>query len=134
VDRFRRKVVAEADALRARIAAGERPMEDRTYRRRSDGVVVNRRQPRKPLSPRSINTLIQMLATLLDVAMERSDVDLAVNAARGRRRKIKVVQPTLRSFLEVDRSGPCSTRRRSESAGSRSTARTSTRAGSFSRC
>jgi integrase len=34
--------------------------------------------------------------------MERSDVDLAANAARGRRRKIKVVQPKLRSFLEVD--------------------------------
>jgi integrase len=29
-------------------------------------------------------------------------VHLAVNAARGRRRKIKVVQPKLRSFLEVD--------------------------------
>ena len=102
VDRFRRKVVAEADGLRTRIAAGERPMEDRTYRRRSDGVLVNRKQPRKPLSPRSINTLIQTLATLLDVAMERSDVDLAGNAARGRRRRIKVVQPKLRSFLEVD--------------------------------
>jgi integrase len=102
VDRFRRKTVAEADGLCERIAAGERPLEERTYRRRSDGAVVNRRQPRKPLSPRSINTLIQMLATLLDVAMERSDVDLAVNAARGRRRKMKVVQPKLRSFLEVD--------------------------------
>jgi integrase len=88
--------------LRERIAAGERPVEERAYRRRSDGVLVHRRQPRKPLSARSINTLFQMLATLLDVAMERSDVDLAVNAARGRRRKIKVVQPKLRSFLEVD--------------------------------
>ena len=66
------------------------------------GIVVHRKQPRKPLSPRSINTLIQTLATLLDVAMERSDVLLAVNATRGRRRKIKVVQPKLRSFLEVD--------------------------------
>lgn len=102
VDQFRRKTVAEADGLRERIAAGERPVEERAYRRRSDGVIVNRRQPRKPLSPRSINTLIQTLATLLDVAMERSDVDLAVNAARGRRRKIKIVQPKLRSFLEVD--------------------------------
>ena len=51
---------------------------------------------------RSINTLIQSLATLLDVAMERSDVHLAVNAARGRRRKIRVAKPKLRSFLEVD--------------------------------
>jgi integrase len=102
VDRFRRKKIAEAEGLRERIAAGERPLEERAYRRRTDGVMVKRRQPRKPLSPRSINTLIQMLATLLDVAMERSDVDLAVNAARGRRRKIKVVQPKLRSFLEVD--------------------------------
>jgi integrase len=102
VDQFRRKTVAEAEALRERIAAGERPLEERAYRRRSDGVIVKRRQPRKPLSARSINTLIQTLATLLDVAMERSDVDLAANAARGRRRKIKVVQPKLRSFLEVD--------------------------------
>jgi hypothetical protein len=66
------------------------------------GVLVHRKQSRKPLSPRSTNTLIQTLATLLDVAMERSDVDLAVNAARGRRRKINVVQPKLRSFLEVE--------------------------------
>lgn len=102
VDQFRRKTIAEADGLRARIAAGEQPMEERSYRRRSDGVLVKRKQPRKPLSPRSINTLIQTLATLLDVAMERSDVELAANAARGRRRKIKVVQPKLRSFLEVD--------------------------------
>jgi integrase len=102
IDRFRRKTIAEADGLRARIAAGDQPLEERAYRRRSDGALVNRKQPRKPLSPRSINTLIQMLATLLDVAMERSDVDLAVNAARGRRRKIKIVQPKLRSFLEVD--------------------------------
>jgi integrase len=102
VDRFRRKTIAEADAVRERIVAGECPLEERAYRRRSDGALVNRKQPRKPLSPRSINTLIQMLATLLDVAMERSDVDLAVNAARGRRRKVKVVQPKLRSFLEVD--------------------------------
>jgi hypothetical protein len=102
VDRFRRRTVAEAEGLRQRIAAGERPLEERAYRRRSDGVLVNRRQPRKPLVPRSINALIQTLAMLLDVAMERSDVDLAVNAARGRRRKIKIVQPKLRSFLEVD--------------------------------
>jgi integrase len=102
IDRFRRRLIAEADGLRERIAAGERPLEERSYRRPSDGVLVRRKQPRKPLSPRSINTLIQMLAMLLDVAMERSDVDLAVNAARGRRRKIKVVQPKLRSFLEVD--------------------------------
>lgn len=102
IDRFRRRTIAAADGLRQRIAAGERPLEERAYRRRSDGVGVNRKQPRKPLSPRSINTLIQTLAMLLDVAMERSDVDLTVNAARGRRRKIKIVQPKLRSFLEVD--------------------------------
>lgn len=43
-----------------------------------------------------------MLATLLDVAMERPDVELRANAARGPRRKVKVSQPTERSFLEVD--------------------------------
>jgi integrase len=63
---------------------------------------VRGRQPRRPLSPRSINTLIQTLATLLDVAMERSDVDFGANAARGPRRKIRLVRPALRSFLEVD--------------------------------
>ena len=31
--------------------------------------------------------------------MESFDVDLAVNAARGRRRKIKIVQPKLRSSM-----------------------------------
>jgi integrase len=102
VDRFRRQRVAEAEALRARIDAGERPLEQRSYVRRSDGVRVIRRQPRKPLGPRSINTLIQTLATLLDVAMERSDVEFAANGARGPRRKIKIVHPTPRSFLEVD--------------------------------
>lgn len=34
--------------------------------------------------------------------MERSDVEFRANAARGPRRKIKLVQPSLRSFLEVD--------------------------------
>jgi integrase len=102
VDRFRRKKVAEAEALRARIAAGERPVEERSYVRRSDGARVIRRQPRKPLAARSINALIQTLASLLDVAMERSDVEFRVNAARGPRRRIRVVQPRLRSFLEVD--------------------------------
>jgi integrase len=102
VDAFRRQTVAEADGLRQRIAAGERPMEERSYRRPSDGILVHRKQPRKPLGPRSINTMVDTVATLLDVAMERSDVELTVNAARGRRRKLKVVQPKLRSFLEVD--------------------------------
>ena len=129
VDLFRRKKIAEADALRARIATRERPMEDRTYRRRSDGVVVNRKQPRKPLSPRSINTLIQALATVLDVAMERSDVDLAVNAARGRRRKIKLVQPSCARSSRSIRSGRCSTLPPSESVVSPPAARTSTPGG-----
>jgi integrase len=102
VDRFRRKKVAEGEALRARLAAGERPVEERSYVRRSDGARVIRRQSRKPLGPRSINSLIQTLASLLDVAMERSDVEFAANAARGPRRRIKIVQPRLRSFLEVD--------------------------------
>jgi integrase len=102
VDRFRRKTLAEAEALRARIKAGERPTEERSYVRRGDGVRVMRRQPRKALGPRSINSLIQTLATLLDVAMERSDVEFGANAARGPRRKIRFVQPALKSFLEVD--------------------------------
>jgi hypothetical protein len=80
-----------ADGLRQRIAEGDRPLEERSYRRRSDGVVVHRKQPRKPLGLRSINTLVDTVATLLEVAMERSDVELTVNAARGRRRKLKVV-------------------------------------------
>jgi hypothetical protein len=58
VDRFRRKKLAEAEALRARLAAGERPVEECSYVRRSDGARVTRRQPRKPLGPRSINSLI----------------------------------------------------------------------------
>jgi integrase len=102
VDRFRRKKLAEAEGLRARIAAGERPTEVRRYRRPTDGVVVAAPQPRRPLSAGSVNALIQMLATLLDVAMERTDVELRANPARGRRRKIKVTQPAARSFLEVD--------------------------------
>jgi integrase len=65
-------------------------------------VRVIRRQARKPLSSRSIDALIQTLATLLDVSMERSDVEFAANAARGPRRKIRIVRPALRSFLEVD--------------------------------
>jgi integrase len=102
VDRFRRQKVAEATGLRERIAAGDSPTETRTYRRRSDGAVVTAVQARKPLAASSINALIQMLATLLEVAMERPDVELRANAARGSRRKVKVSQPTERSFLEVD--------------------------------
>jgi integrase len=102
VDRFRRMKVAEAEALRARIEAGERPLEERSYVRRGDGARVSRRQARKPLGPRSINSLIQTLASLLDVAMERADVEFRANAARCPRRRIKVVQSRLRSFLEVD--------------------------------
>lgn len=34
--------------------------------------------------------------------MARSDVDVAANVARGPRRRVKVVQPKARSFLEVD--------------------------------
>jgi integrase len=102
VDQFRRQKVAEAVALQKRIEDGERPLEDRCYVRKSDGVRVQWKQPRRPLSARSINRLIAMLATLLDVAMERSDVEFTANAARGLRRKLKVQQPKFRTFLEVD--------------------------------
>jgi integrase len=102
VDVFTRQKLAESQALQARIDAGERPLEERSYVRRSDGATVRRRQPRKPLSKRSINALVQTLATLLDIAMERPDVAFAANAARGRRRKLKIRQPKFRSFLEVD--------------------------------
>ena len=85
-----------------RIDDGEAPLDDRSYVRKSDGATVKRKQPRKPLSPRSINTLIATLATLLDVAMERSDVEFTANAARGPRRNIRIQQPKFRSFLEVD--------------------------------
>jgi hypothetical protein len=49
-----------------------------------------------------MNTLVDTVATLLDVAMERSDVELTVNAARGRGGSSRSFSRSSGSFLEVD--------------------------------
>lgn len=101
VDAFRRAKLAERERIRARAAAGAPEMERREYVR-DDGRRIAWEQRRRPLSDAQINRLVDQLATLLDVAIERPDVQLAYNPARGRRRKIKVAQPTARTYLEPD--------------------------------
>jgi hypothetical protein len=103
VDRFRRKTLAEAEALRA--ADQGRGEADggaltRAPRRRRAGDAKAAAQAAQPAVDQ--RALIQTLATLLDVAVERSDVAFGANAARGPRRRIRLVQPAVRSFLEVD--------------------------------
>lgn len=100
VDRFRRDKVRERDALIELAAAGKPVMQERSMER--GGRTIRWEQPRKPLKDTEINRLVTQLGTILDVAMERSDVRLQVNPARGRRRKIAVKQPAHRSFLEPE--------------------------------
>lgn len=83
---FRAKLFAEREKLRELITAGAKPK--------------NRRgNPRKPLSNRSIQMQMQLLAQILDDAVEdklRKD-----NPARAKRLRVKVPKPN-RTFLEID--------------------------------
>jgi integrase len=92
VERFKREKLREREEIRAARAAGV-PLYDRHG------------QPRRPLSNKSINKLLELLAQILDDASEslfdeRQRAGWS-NPARGRRRRLKVSQRP-RSFLEAD--------------------------------
>jgi integrase len=85
-ERFRGKLFADSEALRVLIDAGGKP----TY---ANG------QPRKPLSLRSIRSVMALLAQILEDAVEdelRTD-----NPARSKRLRVRVPKPK-RTFLEID--------------------------------
>jgi integrase len=88
VDRYRAAKLAEADRVRAMIAAAKRP-EDRPRDER--GRLL------RPLSGESINKTLVLLAAILEAAEERELITR--NAARGRRRRVKTHRPQ-RSYLD----------------------------------
>ncbi len=86
VDRYRQAKVRESDALAAAIAAGKPRIVE----------VVDRhgrayRRPQRPLSARSINMHLTLLAQVLDVAVDRELLER--NPAKGRRRRLKAGRP-----------------------------------------
>jgi hypothetical protein len=80
VDRYRTAKVRESADLRSRRERGE--------------------QCPRPLSARTINTTIAVLAQVLDSAIEHGWVTTA-NPARGKRRRLKAEKPR-RTWLEID--------------------------------
>jgi integrase len=92
VERFKREKLRERDEIVAGRAVGK-PLRD------------ERGSARRPLSNKSINKLLELLAQILDDASETvfGDAQRASwsNPARGRRRRLKVTR-TPRSFLEAD--------------------------------
>ena len=92
VERYKRQKLQERDEILAARAAGT-PLRD------------ERGNARRPLSNKSINKLLELLAQILDDASETL-LDNAgraswSNPARGRRRRLKVARKP-RSFLEAD--------------------------------
>lgn len=92
VEGFKREKLKEREAIRAARAVGV-PL------RELNG------QPRRPLSNKSINKLLELLAQILDDASESLFDERRraawSNPARGRRRRLKVSRKP-RSFLEAD--------------------------------
>lgn len=85
-ERFRGKLFADSEALRVLIDAGGKP----TY---ENG------QPRKPLSLRSIRSIMALLGQILQDAVE--DELRPDNPARSKRLRVRVPKPN-RTFLEID--------------------------------
>jgi integrase len=83
---FRGKLFADSEALRVLIDAGGKP----TY---ANG------QPRKPLSLRSIRSVMGLLAQILEDVVE--DELRPENPARSKRLRVRVPKPK-RTFLEID--------------------------------
>jgi len=85
--------LADGEKIRRAAAAGKPITEDVTDKR---GRTFKR--PLQPLSPRSINASITLLAQILDAAVDRDLI--ARNVARGRGRKVRERAPQ-RSYLET---------------------------------
>jgi hypothetical protein len=84
--RLKARLIADARELRAANAAGRDRRDERGRRRR-------------PLGPASIRNVLQILAAILDDAVE--DDLLESNPARGKRMRVRVPKPS-RTFLEMD--------------------------------
>jgi integrase len=91
---FKAFKLKEAADLRAAIAAGADIRDPRSDRR---GRPRNRRT--QPLSLASIKKLIDLLAAILEDAIEDDIID--TNPARSKRMRVRVPKPT-RTFLEMD--------------------------------
>jgi len=83
---FRAKLFADREQIAALIAAGGKPTHPNG-------------QPRRPLSQRSIQKLMGLLAQILDDAVE--DKLRPDNPARSKRLRVKVPKPN-RTFMEID--------------------------------
>jgi integrase len=84
--RLKAALIANARELRAASEAGRQLRDERGRRRR-------------PLGPASIRGVLQILAAILDEAVE--DELLQSNPARGKRMRVRVPKPS-RTFLEMD--------------------------------
>ncbi len=85
-ERFRGKLFADSETLRAMIAAGAKPTQ-------------HNGQLRRPLSPSSIRSVMLLLAQILEDAVE--DELRPDNPARAKRLHIRLPRPK-RTFLEID--------------------------------
>jgi integrase len=93
VERYAANKLAEGEKIRNAAAAGKPITEKVTDQR---GRTFER--PVQPLSPRSINATITLLAQILDAAVDRDLIGR--NVARGRGRKVRERAPR-RSYLET---------------------------------
>jgi hypothetical protein len=93
VKRYAAGKLAEGEKIREAATAGKPIMEKVTDKRRHTFE-----RAVQPLSPRSINASITLLAQILDAAVDRDLIPR--NAARGRGRKVRERAPR-RSYLET---------------------------------
>ena len=100
VDRFRRHKLREREVIEARAAAGAPVLEDRRIIRAGREIVWKQRK--RPLSDAQINRLIDHLATLLDIAIERPDVRAHRQPRARAAAQVKVTRPAQRSYLEPE--------------------------------
>jgi integrase len=93
VENYAAAQLAEGEKIRKAAGKGKPLMEGITDKRGRTFW-----QPQQPLSPRSINATITLLAQILDAAVDRELI--ARNVARGRGRKVRERAPA-RSYLET---------------------------------
>jgi hypothetical protein len=93
VERYAAGKLADGEMVRAAAAAGK-PITEKV----TDHLGRTFERAVKPLSPRSINASVTLLAQILDAALDRDLV--ARNVARGRGRKVRERAPQ-RSYLET---------------------------------
>jgi len=92
VDAYVASKLAEGERIRAAADAGKPMREDFT-----DSLGRKRSRPLQPLSPRSINMTVTLLAAVLESALERDLIGR--NPAKGKKRRVPQRKPS-RSYLE----------------------------------